>query len=167
MCLDGDAMAKQLAIRAEKEASHAASATAANKKLFIKALAAGNAPGCAAAAIGIDRSTAYAWKKADKAFSTAWENAVETSLDKLETELFIIAKDDPDHVGPRIKAIDSMLRNRRYGNGESRSPAQQTNFIMNVTMEEHFKRCQRLGLPVPEIECDYEDEDGEARLQQR
>jgi hypothetical protein len=44
-----------------------------------------------------------------------------------------------------------------------RSPHQQTNFILNVTMEEHFKRLERLGLPLPEIESDYEKLDAPER----
>jgi hypothetical protein len=41
--------------------------TKAKKELFIKALATGRAPGCAAEAVGIARSTAYAWKAEDAA----------------------------------------------------------------------------------------------------
>jgi hypothetical protein len=138
--------------------------TAAKKELFIKALAAGNAPGCAATACDVARSTAYEWKKTDAAFSAEWDNAVETSLDRLETEMYNIAKDDPDNLSPRLKAIAETLKNRRYGTAEYMRPAsQQTNFILNVTMEEHFKRLTRMGLPLPEIESDYEDMDAPKR----
>ena len=50
-----------------------------------------------------------------------------------------------------------ILKHRRrevYGNVKERP--QQSNFLLNVSMEEHFKRCERLGLPRPEIESDYE-----------
>ena len=73
-----------------------------------------------------------------------------TSLDKLETELYAIAKDDPDNLSPRLKAIETTLKNRRYGTADyMRPPDQQTNFILNVTMEEHFKRLTRMGVPLP------------------
>jgi Homeodomain-like domain-containing protein len=137
--------------------------TALRKKAMVKLLAAGVAPGDAAEKVGISRSTGYNWKTEDKAFSAQWDNAVETSLDKLETELYDIAKNDPDNISPRIKAIETTLKHRRYGNGESHAPRQQTNFILNVTMEEHFKRLHRLGVPVPEIESDYEELDAPTR----
>jgi hypothetical protein len=51
-----------------------------------------------------------------------------------------------------------MLKHRRYNNAGS-SP--QSNFILNITLAEHTKRLERLGLPVPQIEGDYEPDDFE------
>ena len=126
-------------------------ATAANKELFIEQLAAGIAPGDAAEAINIDRSTAYAWKKDDGLFSARWDNAVETSLDKLET------------VGD-INAIMNTLKYRRkhvYSNNTSdadRLSGSQTNYFLDVTLQEQLERLDRLGLPRPVIESDREED---------
>jgi hypothetical protein len=84
-------------------------------------------------------------------------NAVEMGLDLLETSVF---KRGLLEGGEDAR---SQLKYRRYGGGESRMPHQQTNFILNVTMEEHFKRLERLGVPRPEIESDYEELDAPAR----
>ena len=72
----------------QKHASHDAIAMAINKKKFLAALAAGMAPGCAAKEIEISRSTAYNWKRDDE---EQWEEAVETSLDRLETVMYQVA----------------------------------------------------------------------------
>jgi hypothetical protein len=133
-------------------------ATKAKKELFIKALAAGDAPGCAAAVVDIARSTAYEWKKQDAAFSAEWDNAVETSLDKLETALYSIGKDDRD-----VNAIMNTLKYRRkhlYCSTED-GRASQTNFILSLTYADQCKRLERLGLPVPVIEGDCIEDDHE------
>ena len=112
----------------KKHAPRTLVATAANKELFIEQLATGIAPGDAAEAINIDRSTAYAWKKDDGLFSARWDNAVETSLDKLETVLYNAAKSGD------INAIMNTLKYRRkhvYSNNTSdadRLSGSQTNF---------------------------------------
>jgi hypothetical protein len=131
------------------------------KQLFLKELAEGCSPGVAARGAGIDRSTAYNWKNEDKEFSAKWDDAVEMGLDLLETAVF---KRGLIEGGEDAR---SQLKYRRYGGGGSRTPHQQTNFILNVTMEEHFKRLERLGVPLPEIECDYEETDAEARTQRK
>ena len=141
----------------KKHAPRTLVATAANKELFIEQLATGIAPGDAAEAINIDRSTAYAWKKDDGLFSARWDNAVETSLDKLETVLYNAAKSGD------INAIMNALKYRRkhvYSNNTSdadRLSGSQTNFL-NVTLKEQFERLERLGLPVPVIESDREED---------
>ena len=76
---------------AKKSASHDAVAMATNKKKFLAALAAGMAPGCAATEIEINRSTAYKWKRDDDEFAAQWEEAVQTSLDRLETVMYQVA----------------------------------------------------------------------------
>jgi hypothetical protein len=149
----------------KKHAPRTLVATAANKELFIEQLAAGIAPGDAAEAINIDRSTAYAWKKDDGLFSARWDNAVETSLDKLETVLYNAAKSGD------INAIMNTLKYRRkhvYSNNTSdadRLSGSQTNSFLNVTLQERLERLDRLGLPRPVIESDREEDyaaDGDA-----
>jgi hypothetical protein len=153
----------------KKHSSPMPMVTKAKKKLFLTRLAEGDAPGCAATAVGIDRSTAYLWRKSDAKFAVDWENAVGTSLDKLETEMYNIAKADPDNVGPRIKAIELTLKARRprewgsHDNDADRSVETQNNYFLNVPMEEHIERLKRLGLPVPVIEADYEILDDEKK----
>jgi len=44
-----------------------------------------------------------------------------------------------------------------FGNVEDRP--QPSNFILNITLEEQLKRLERLGLPLPVIESDYEEDD--------
>jgi hypothetical protein len=39
---------------------------------------------------------------------------------------------------------------------EDRAPTQQANYFLNVTLQDKIKRLERLGLPVPVIESDYE-----------
>lgn len=136
--------------------------TKAKKEIFLARLAEGDAPGCAATVVGIERSTAYVWKRGDAKFAAAWENAVGTSLDKLETEAYNIAKQDPENLSVRLKAIEMTLKARRPkewcpgGSEVDRSIETQHNYFLNVPMEEHIKRLERLGLPVPVIEADYE-----------
>jgi hypothetical protein len=161
---EGGAMVTASTGKHKTHSSPTPSSTKAKKKAFIKRLAAGDAPGTAAQAIGAARSTAYDWKKNDARFAADWENAVETSLDNLETELHGIAKKDPDNVSARIKAIELTLKARRprdwcnsnNNNNGDRVVDTQNNYFLNVPMEEHIERLQRLGLPVPVIEADYE-----------
>jgi hypothetical protein len=141
--------------RNKQHLSHKAVATKANKDLFIKALAAGNSPAKAAEAIGSARSTAYDWKKEDPAFDAEWRNAVETALDKLEDVVFEGA------LNGDTECCRWLLKWRRrdvYNDTEESRLTSQTNYIANITVQEHIQRLERLGLPVPVIETDYEDE---------
>jgi hypothetical protein len=72
-------------------------------------------------------------------------------LDVLETQLY-----DSGMNGNSSDA-QFILKHRRYGTGEP--PAVKSNFMLNITLAEHTKRLERLGLPVPQIEGDYEDDD--------
>jgi tripartite-type tricarboxylate transporter receptor subunit TctC len=58
-----------------------------------------------------------------------------------------------------------LLRARRpevYArSGDSRP--QPSNFILNLTLQERLARLERLGLPVPVIETDYEDQNAPAQ----
>jgi hypothetical protein len=101
--------------------------------------------------VKVVRSTAYGWKKEDQEFDAAWVDAVETALDALETQLYDSA------MNGNSSDAQFILKHRRYSTGEA--PAVKSNFMLNITLQEHNKRLERLGLPVPVIEGDYEDMD--------
>jgi hypothetical protein len=138
----------------KQEAPHTAEAMKAGKKAIIKALASGMGPGEAAENVGIGRSTAYEWKREDADFSAHWDNAVQTSFDKVESVLYKLAIS-----GDRQACMD-ILKHRRgdvyNNNAGDKPPTQQLNYFLNVPMEERIKRLERLGLPVPVIEPDYQ-----------
>jgi hypothetical protein len=137
----------------KKQISHGPITTPAYKKLFLEKLAAGNMPTVAAKLAGISRSTVFGWKKEDQEFASAWDDAIEAGVDKVETALIKRAiKDDT----PAALAFLRAYRPERYARkdgSESRN-----NFILNITVAEHNKRLERLGLPVPVIESDLEDD---------
>jgi hypothetical protein len=125
----------------------------------LKALANGLAPGCAAAEIGVGRSTVYNWKRDDQEFATQWEEAVQTSLDRLETVMYQVALTPEGQ-----KEREFQLRHRRpevYHNMQENilNANTQTNYFLNITIEEQLETLQRLGLPAPVIESDCEEED--------
>ena len=125
-----------------------------NKQLFVVALAKGAAPGNAAQKVKIARSTAYAWRREDPAFAKEWDNAVQTALDVLETTLY-----DRAMKGNSADAC-WILRYRRpevYGGRDANEKPAQSDFVLNITLEEQYKRLERLGLPIPVIESDYEE----------
>jgi hypothetical protein len=107
------------------------------KQLFLAQLEKGRSPGVAARNVNIARCTAYAWRKVDQEFDAAWRDAVETGLDVLETSVY--------NRGLKDGGEDArfMLKHRRYNNAGS-SP--QSNSILNITLAEHTKRLERLGL---------------------
>ena len=105
--------------------------------------------------MGIARSTAYAWKTEDATFAALWTEAVECSLDRLQTKVYDLALEGD------MRAIEWELKWRRkdiYQNTEDRTPTSMTNYFLNVTQQEHFERLERLGLPVPVIESDNEED---------
>ena len=129
-------------------------AVAKYKELFLKQLALGRSPGGAARVVKIARATAYAWKNQDPEFDAAWVDAVETGLDLLEDSVF--------ERGLKEGGEDArfILKHRRYNN---KSPEVRSNFLWNITDEEHQERLERLGLfPTPVIERDYDEEDAPA-----
>ena len=110
-------------------------------------------------------ATAYNWKKEDAAFSAKWDEAVETALDKLEGRLYTLGID-----GER-QAITDTLKARHPGTWGNNSKSDehtsgpQTNYFLNVTVQERLERLDRLGLPRPVIESDREEDyaaDGDA-----
>ena len=145
-----------------REASHAPEATKANKALIIEALAGGMSPAEAAEAAKVGRSTAYDWKKDDPVFAMQWENAVQVSFDKVEGRLYKIAMHGEDPVA-RSACMD-ILKNRKpaewnnSGNNGDLVSGSQTNYFLHMPMQEHIERLERLGLPVPVIESDNEED---------
>lgn len=156
--LMGRAKKKPTALRAVKQASHVPAATEGNKQLLIQALAKGLAPGCAAALIGVGRSTAYAWKREDEEFSTRWDEAVQTSLDRLETIMYEVALTPEGQ-----KEREFQLRHRRpdvYHNMQENilTATTTTSYYLNITLKEQLETLQQLGLPLPVIESDREED---------
>jgi Homeodomain-like domain len=154
-------MAKRRYRSATKQASHAPEATKANKGAVVKLLTKGMSPAEAAEAVKVGRSTIYDWKKDDPMFSVAWDNAVQTSYDKLEGRLYRIAMTADDPVA-RLAIMD-ILKNRKGAdwnntNNGDRVSGSQTNYFLNMPMQEHIERLERLGLPVPVIESDREED---------
>jgi hypothetical protein len=144
---------KVITVLAPIEAGHTAEATATNKDAVIKALGAGMGPGQAAAAVGVGRSTIFVWKKQDPEFSTRWDEARETAWDRLEGTLYNLGND-----GDRQSILD-VLKAKRPSEWRNNDNVEkpQTDFFLNITLEEQFKRLERLGLPIPVIESDYEE----------
>jgi hypothetical protein len=126
------------------------------KQLFLKQLEKGRSPGVAACNVKIARSAVYSWRKYDQDFDAAWRDAVETGLDVLETRVYDRAmKNSPEDAR-------FLLRYRRYER-ELRNDKPQSNFIVNLTLQERLKRLERLGLPLPVFETDYEDQNAPAQ----
>jgi hypothetical protein len=125
-----------------------------HKKRYLAALAKGRAPTVAARMAGLARSTVYKWRREDVEFAAAWADCVEQGLDLLEDRAYQRAMKNSDQL------LMFQLRARRpevYGrSGDSRP---QSNFILNTTLQEHYALLERLGLPLPVIESDCEDED--------
>ena len=121
------------------------------KKQFLSLLAEGLSPGAACEEIELSRSAAYAWRKDDKQFENAWENAVQTALDKLETTVFKRA------MKGSIADAHYTLNKRRYDRQDV--VRQTTNYVLNVSLSDHIKRLEQLGLPVPVVEGDFEEKD--------
>jgi hypothetical protein len=139
----------------KREAPHTPEAMAAGKELMVVALAKGMGPGDAAESLGLGRSTVYEWKREDPEFDAKWVEAVETSLDKLETVSYNLA------LGGDPRMIEWNLKWRRrgtYNDSEEsrRAIANQSNYFLNAPIEEHYETLRQLGLPAPVIEPDYE-----------
>jgi hypothetical protein len=112
-------------------------------------------PGDAAEALGLGRSTVYEWKREDPVFDAKWVEAVETSLDRLETVAYNLA------LGGDFRAIEWNLKWRRkdvyqHTNEDRATISNQNNYFLNADLQEHYDRLARLGLPAPVIEPDYE-----------
>jgi hypothetical protein len=121
------------------------------KKRFLVKLAEGHSPGAAARLIKLSRSAAFGWKKTDEVFAEAWTEAVEAGLDEVEEKVYKNALD-----GNSLDAHFILKHRRReiYGNQDI-IPA--PNFILNINLAEQAKKLETMGLPVPLIDTDYED----------
>jgi hypothetical protein len=122
------------------------------KRLFLDELDAGLSPGAACRKLNLSRSAAYHWRKDDPEFKEEWENAVETCLDMVESRLYKSALEGNDMLAMYT------LNNRRY-NQQINRPPPPSNYTLNITLAEHEKRLERLGLPAPMIESDVEEDD--------
>jgi hypothetical protein len=125
------------------------------KERFLKQLALGRSPGVAARNVKIARSTACGWKKQDQEFDAAWRDAVEAGVDRVETAVYKSA------IAGNSSDAQFILKHRRrevYGNVNVDDRPQQSKFISNITLQEHRKRMERLGLPLPVIESDREED---------
>jgi hypothetical protein len=121
------------------------------KEIFLRLLGDGLSPGAACRKIPIARSAVYRWANDDTTFAADWKDAVETGLDLLETRLF-----KSGLAGNDMTAMFT-LKHRRYDKQKDNKVP--SNYILNITLAEHEKRLQRLGLPVPMIESDLEEDD--------
>jgi hypothetical protein len=144
----------------------------AYKQLLLKGLAKGKSPAWAAEEAGIGRSTAWLWRKNDPEFAAAWDEAVTEGVDRLEDEAHRRAVEGHNprpvyHKGRKVGEIreysDSLLglllKSRRpevYARGD-RAPTQ--NVDVRISLQEQYKRLERLGLPLPMIESDHEEDD--------
>jgi hypothetical protein len=140
------------------------------KDSFVVELRAGATPAKAARAAGISRAQAYVWREQDPAFDKDWVDAVAEGVDKLEDEAFRRAVDGHNARTVRDKDGNIISEMREYSDSlltlllKVRRPEtfnRPTEVISNkmdvrVSLEEARARLERLGLPIPEIEGDYE-----------
>ena len=124
------------------------------KKLFLKQLELGRAPGVSYEERQGRTCDSIRLEEEDQTFAAAWVDAVETGLDRLETHVY------NSGLAGNASNAQFILKHRRrdvFGNVEDRP--EPSNFILNITLEEQLKRLERLGLPLPVIESDYEEDD--------
>lgn len=121
-------------------------ATAAHKEALLKHLAAGIGPGEAAEAIGVGRSTVFYWKKNDPELAAKWEEAVETSFDKVETVLYNLG------MSGDMRAIEYMLKcadatcttiTAKIARSRIRTTIFSTSRCKNTTSDSSASVCQR------------------------
>ncbi len=133
-----------------------------HKKRYLAALAKGRAPTVAARMAGLARSTVYKWRRDDVEFAVAWADCVEQGLDLLEDRAYQRAMKNSDQL------LMFQLRARRpevYGRTGDSTP--KANFIPQITLQEHFKQLERLGLPIPVLESDYDEGDEPKQITQQ
>lgn len=90
--------------------------TAEKDATFFDALAAGGVIVEAADKAGYPRSSVYEWRKSDTGFSTAWDEAVEAAIQRLEKEAdFRATVGDPDvvlHNGNIVMVEDPVTKEK-------------------------------------------------------
>lgn len=117
------------------------------KQKFVELLATGDHPGKAAKKLEVSRGAFYKWRKEDDKFAAAWDDAVETSLDNLESALY---QDGLTNLNENARYL---LQRRRFDRLNVQQPAQ---MIVNITLQEHVRRIVDVGLPQPQIEKDLD-----------
>jgi hypothetical protein len=123
---------------------------------FLDALAHGLSPTCAARVAGIGRSTLYEDRRKDQQFATAWVDAAQQGIDRLEDEAYRRAMAGSDAL------LMFLLRGRRpevYARRTIEPPPVQLSETKPLTYEEALKRIEDLGLPPLILEGDYEQVD--------
>jgi hypothetical protein len=123
-----------------------------HRERFLAALASGSSPTRAAKQAGIGRSTLYEARSKDREFARAWADAVMEGIDRLEDEALRRATE-----GGSDRLLEMLLRRRRpevYARHASEA-SPRVNVV--VTLEEAKRRIRELGLPMLELEGDYED----------
>jgi hypothetical protein len=140
------------------------------KARFVEELRAGMSPGKAGRVAGVSRSQAYVWREEDPKFDRDWREAVAEGIDMLEDEAFRRAHDGYNARTVRDKDGNIISEMREYSDGllttllKCRRPetfnrpaeVHSNRVDVRVTLEEARARLERLGLPIPEIEGDYE-----------
>jgi hypothetical protein len=140
------------------------------KDRFIEELRTGATPAKAARAAGVSRSQAYNWREEDQVFDKAWVEAVAEGIDKLEDEAFRRAVDGHNARTVRDKDGNIISEMREYSDSlltlllKVRRPEafnKPTEVVssrvgVQVSLSEAQARLERLGLPMPIVEGDYE-----------
>lgn len=119
------------------------------KERYLKHLSTGFAPGLAAEKANVTRATVYGWRSDDEQFAKDWDDAIETGVDKIEAALAKRAREHSDRAAIAILAAYRPERYARQANADAH-----TSVTFQVTMQDHAKRLERLGLPSPVIEVD-------------
>jgi hypothetical protein len=135
---------------------------AQRKKRFIARLTAGASVATAAKAAGMSRGGVYLWRDNLK-FKIEWDEAVAIGLDLLEDVARKRAVDGSD------KLLEMYLKCRRpeVWNPQYQLLQQQLDLAnkplatvdLKLTLYDALTRVQNLGLPPPEIEYDFDDDD--------
>lgn len=107
-----------------------------HKKRFLRALARMPNISLAARSAGMSRSAAYAYRSKDEKFASAWDEAVEEALDRIEANVF------EDALGDGRNALVSRLfllkswRRDRYAERLDSNPGGNTNAKVVIVLPE-------------------------------
>jgi hypothetical protein len=141
---------------------------AEHRERILKELARGLSPTYAAEVCGLARSTAYSWREQDAEFRQAWDEAVAEGLDRLEDEAHrrgVFGVKTPVFQGGRRVGYIQMysdtllvqsMRARLPMKYRDNAPPAPTNVNIKMTLEQARAKLKELGLPMLEIEGDYE-----------
>jgi hypothetical protein len=123
-----------------------------HKKRYLAALAKGRAPTVAARMAGLARSTVYKWRTEDVEFAAAWADSVEQGLDLLEDCAYQRAMKNSDQL------LMFQLRARRPEVYGRRTDNTSPRVDIRMTLQESRERLRQLGVPLPAIEGDCEED---------